>query len=416
MREKKKTGRIGGTAALLVAGAMSYPTGTYAQSINLPESLLKLPVVEQGLIGIGQAGEYGLLKEIKRTKKKGIETDKMNLLPATRFVRETDVSKKEFIPNIGEMKGDSSFEFFDLDSKRSFQYIVPRARLAELSRMVAQQPDENIHERRRPMEYEIKMEDSVRKSWSNAHDSRTRRAIADGYGDSHSIYQSIADYGGCSANVLTANWNRMVEITAAHCIFRADNSFSTSRIRPRRNGSTSPTWGSWTVNLFGYYPAYLDNNCEQSWSGSNCIKHDIALIVASPDAGATPPQGMGWGYRPGSFLNSHTKYRRGYPGCSHSHSPSGCTTNNLYGDGQLSVGNFAHKDHDNWNRRIRFSSDLNPGDSGSGLYYYRNGFPYVFAVTSAEQSCKESCTSSRPNYARRITPQWYDFINTVVGM
>ena len=93
---------------------------------------------------------------------------------------------------------------------------------------------------------------------------------------------------------------------------------------------------------------------------------------------------MGWGYRPKSFLDDHTKYRRGYPGCDYSHSPSSCTTNNLYGDGALSVGSFSKLDADGWNRQIRFSSDINPGDSGSGLYYYRDGNPYVFAVTSAD--------------------------------
>jgi hypothetical protein len=38
----------------------------------------------------------------------------------------------------------------------------------------------------------------------------------------------------------------------------------------------------------------------------------------------------------------------------------------------------------------------------------------VFAVTSAEKTCYATCTSSRPNYARRITPQFFDFINSVV--
>ena len=123
---------------------------------------------------------------------------------------------------------------------------------------------------------------------------------------------------------------------------------------------------------------------------------------------------MGWGYRPKSFLDTHSKYRRGYPGCSFSHSPAGCTADNLYGDGLLSVGSFTNP-AGGWNRQFKFSSDINPGDSGSGLYYYRNGFPYVFGVTSAEpSSCKTSCTSSRPNTGRRITPDFFDFINSVI--
>ena len=404
------------SAAALALCSATHISSAFAQSVDLPKSLLELSVVEQGLVGVGVQGEYGYLKEIERKEMKGVETDKLDLLPVAKKLRDTDISDKEYIPQIRDLQGESTFEFFDLESKRSFEYRVPRAKLAELSRLLSKLPDENIRERRKPTDYEIKMEDTVRKSWSNAHDSRSRRAIADGFSDSHSIYQSIADYGGCSANVLTANWNRMVAITAAHCIYQSDNSYSTAKIRPRRNGSTSPTWGSWTVTLFGFYPAYLNNNCEQNWNGGVCIQHDIALIVASRDSGATPPQGMGWGYRPGSFLNSHTKYRRGYPGCNNPHSPSNCTGNNLYGDGSLTVGNFSQQDHDNWNRRLKFSSDLNPEDSGSGLYYYRDGYPYVFAVTSAEDTCGANCTSSRPNHARRITPQWFDFINTVVGM
>lgn len=69
--------------------------------------------------------------------------------------------------------------------------------------------------------------------------------------------------------------------------------------------------------------------------------------------------------------------------------------------------------HDDWNRQIRFSSYVNPGDSGSGLYAYSSNYPYVYGVTSAEQCCGTSCTSTYPNYARRITPQFFDFINSV---
>ncbi|MDX1607342.1 MAG: hypothetical protein R3202_14210, partial [Candidatus Competibacterales bacterium] len=178
--------------------------------------------------------------------------------------------------------------------------------------------------------------------------------------------------------------------------------------------TTSPTWGSWTPYAFAYYSGFLNNDCEDNWNGNDCIRHDIALVFASRDSGATPPRNMGWGYRPKSFLDVHRKYRRGYPGCNNGHSPSPCTTNNLYGDGRLSVGGFSKK-AGGWNRQFRFSSDINPGDSGSGLYYYRNGFPYVFGVTSAEPAgCKTSCSSSRPNYGRRITPDFFDFINSVI--
>lgn len=382
---------------------------------ELPDSLLELPLVRQGLAGLGRRGELGTFVELRRGPRRGIETDKLDLLPPAKDEGDGSDKPEERLPELGELAGRAVFEFLDVASQRTFAYVVDRAALAKYSRAVSLEIDQNTRRDEPVDEIDRRLEDALGKSWSNATDNRIRRAIADGWSDTHSIYQSLADYGGCSATVLSANWQRMVAITAAHCVFTAGNNFSNAKLRPRRNGSTSPTWGSWSATAFGYYPQYINNDCEDDWNGSDCIKHDIALVIAQPDPGAVPPQGMGWGYRPKPFLDSHWKYRRGYPGCSNGHSPANCTVNNLYGDGALSVGNFSKLDGDGWNRQIRFSSDVNPGDSGSGLYYYRDGFPYVFAVTSAEPSgCKTSCTSSRPNYARRITPQFFDFINTVI--
>ena len=381
----------------------------------LPESLIDLPVFEQGLVGLDQEGELGVLVEIERERRRGIDTEKLPLLPEAKDEREREKTPEEKVPELGDLAGRVEFEFFDVDSGRSFGYVVDRVALARYSRTVSAEIEQNTRREKPADDIERRLEDAVGKSWSNAHDSRSRRGVADGYPDTHSIYQSLADYGGCSATVLSADSTRMVAITAAHCVFTAGNNFSTAKLRPRRDGGTSPSWGSWRAVGFGFYPQYVNNDCEDAWSGSDCIKHDIALVIARPDEGASPPRTMGWGYRPKSFLDGHVKYRRGYPGCGHPHSPANCSGNTLYGDGALSVGEFSKLDGDNWNRQIRFSSDLNPGDSGSGLYYYRDGFPYVFAVTSAEPSgCKTTCASSRPNYARRITPQFFDFINTVV--
>lgn len=381
---------------------------------DIPKGLLDLPFLQAGWSSSHGDAKPGKLHEVIREKRAGIKTDDLNMLPVVKDEeKELEVLNSERVAKVAALTGTLEFEFFDLASSRYFGYSVSRAELAKASRYISQFPDENKTEGKPPTREEIKREDDVKKSWSNSNDSRIRRAIADGFSDT-GFYQRFADYGGCSATVLSATSTRMVAITAAHCIYSGNN-FSIAKLRPRRNGGTSPTWGSWTAYAFGYYPAYLNNDCENNWSGSKCIKHDIALVIASPDAGASPPRGMGWGYRPKSFLNDHSKYRRGYPGCSYSHSPSSCTTNNLYGDGRMSVGRFSKLDGDGWNRQIRFSSDINPGDSGSGLYYYRNGNPYVFAVTSAEPSgCKTNCSSSRPNYARRITPQFYDFINSVI--
>jgi hypothetical protein len=401
-------------AALLAAGLFASCTSSSSNEPDLPKGIADLPFLQDDWAEAHGGAKPGNLKEVEREKRTGIDTEKLDLLPQVKEDDDAEDLSQEDIPSLGGLPRQVSFEFFDIGSNRFFRYTVDRAELAKASRSISRLPNEHQLKGERPTKADLDSENAIVKSWSNATDNRIRRAIADGYSDTHSIYRRLADYGGCSATVLSANNSRMVAITAAHCVFTAGNNFSTSKIRPRRNGSTSPTWGSWTAYAFGYYPQFPDGNCEDNFR-SACIKHDIALVLATPDSGATPPSGMGWGYRPKSFLDSHSKYRRGYPGCSNPHSPASCTANNLYGDGGLSVGSFSKKDSDNWNRQIRFSSDVNPGDSGSGLYYYRDGFPYVFAVTSAEpSSCKTGCTSSRPNYARRITPQFYDFINSVV--
>ncbi len=399
------------TAGNVDAGdGLNPPRKVIAQG-DLPESFERIPMPLVAKLPV-------TIYEVDRPKRVGVDTDKMDLTPEYDEKEFTDVEADfsgEVVDDLGSLKGTVTVEFFDINSNRFFQVEAPRAVLARYSRGTQELPNETNPQGKPASKRDLAREQAAVKSWSNATDNRTRRAIADGWPDTHSIYQRMADYGGCSANILSANSSRMIAITAAHCVFTAGNNFSASKLRPRRNGGTSPTWGSWTAYAFGYYPGYINNDCEDDWDGGDCIKHDIALVFATPDSGASAPMSMGWGYRPKSFLDGHTKYRRGYPGCSNGHSPAGCTTNNLYGDGALSVGSFSSKGNDGWNRRFKFSSDVNPGDSGSGLYYYRNGFPYVFGVTSAEPSgCKTSCSSSRPNSGRRITEEFYDFINSVM--
>jgi len=357
------------------------------------------------------------INEVERKKLKGVETDKMEL---TKYVlegeemEEVDKSLTERVPTGKLLSGVGKFEFYDIKTSRSFQMEAPLESLAKYSRSLSKQPDQSNPKGRKADQEQLKLEEQVSKAWSNAHDSRTRRAIADGYSDTNSIYQRLANYGGCSATVLSANSERMVAITAAHCVFASQTAFNYSTIDPRRNGGASPTWGTWRPVGFGYYPAYLNNNCESNWSGSSCIRHDIALVIAVPNAGASAPSGMGWGYRSKSWLGGASKYRRGYPGCFNIASPTGCTNNNLYGDGSLRIGPLAYPVN-GWNRQMRHSSDMNRGDSGSSLYYYRNGFPYVFAINSAEKICRSTCPGTYPNYSRRITPDFFDFINDVVN-
>ncbi|SEL52498.1 trypsin-like serine peptidase [Halomonas daqiaonensis] len=374
---------------------------------ELPEWLVKTPLIQD-------ISKQSFV--IDRPRRTSIDTQDMQLMPSVEFDNDEDIDEERLTPpDLGELRQQArlvDFEFYDMGSGRSFQVVSPRARLAAFAREVNELVDETNPEGKPVSDEMIEQESRIEKAWSNRTDNRIRRAIADGFSDRHSIYQRIADYGGCSANVLVANSRRMIAITAAHCVFTSSGNISNASIRPRRDGGTSPTWGSWSVYGYGYYPQFLNNNCDSSFSGG-CIRHDIALIFARPDRGATPPAGMGWGYRRKGFLNGHNAYRRGYPGCGSPHSPSGCTTNALYGDGDVFNRFFAFRDSDGWPRQFRFSSDTNPGDSGSGLYYYRNGYPYVYGVTSAERNCRQNCRGRTPSFGRRITPEFFDFINSV---
>lgn len=331
------------------------------------------------------------------------------------FPEEESPSQDSAIPAIDAMSGVVTFEFYDMASGQTFRYEVERAELARASRAVSPRPDRSAVKGERVSEDAIRREQDESKSWSNGKDNRTRRAIADGYADTDKIYQRLADYGGCSATVLSATRTRMVALTAAHCVFLGSGSVSNSKVRPRRNGTVSPTWGSWSVISYSYFGAFLEKGCDDNYEAA-CFALDIALVVASPDSDATPPMGMGWGYGNETYLNGVDKYRRGYPDCSSPHSPSSCSSNTLYGDGAMSVGGFWDQDADGWHQHLRHSSDTNPGDSGSGLYFYEDGFPYVFAVNTSEPGyCNKDCfTEDRPNRARTITPQWFDFINSVV--
>lgn len=400
-------------------GDLTLPKEAAVDVSKFSMDLANLPFVQVGPRNQLSARMPGEFHEVVREARTGVETDGLALIPTARVEPGgRDEIAGERVPRIGDMKGNSEFEFFHLKSGRHFSWVVDRADLAKFSRQKSKLPNESDPIGGRVPSKDIKDEERTKKSWSDSTDNRSRRAIADGFPDNHSIYQRVADYGGCSATVLSANQERMIAITAAHCIFLSKGRYSKSWLWPRANGVVSPTFGSWEAYAFGYYKSYLDRDCDvkpKNWNSDKCIKHDIALVFAKPHVGVTTlPLSMGWGYQSKSTLKDRRKYRRGYPGCLDVHSPKNCTSDNLYGDGKLDVGRFRKLDGDLWNRQFRFSSDVNHGDSGSGLYYFRNGYPYVFGVASAESDCKKNCSSSKPNFGRRITPSFFDFINSVM--
>ncbi len=294
---------------------------------------------------------------------------------------------------------------------RHFTYVVNRRQLHEAGQSVADlNPGVPVSDDFRARE------DDVAKAWSNGVDNRVRRGYGDGY--SSTAYSMFGDYGGCSGTIIKRSSTEMWVMTAAHCLFTSDaGALSTSKFTPREDHSGTPNnpYGVWKRSgTYGYFSWYLSNSCESNWQ-TVCIQHDIAVVRFIPDGSTSQPSYMAFAATAGSTLGTKDKYRRGYPACGATGSPSSCTSDTLYGDEKMSLGSYQYVDSDNWNRVIKHSSDTNGGDSGSGPYYYDGSTPRVFGVNSAEDSnCYGTCTSSRPNWMRRITPIWRDFVNSII--
>jgi len=231
------------TCAAGVIGLTGSPS--LAQSgAAVPQEIRNLPLLQLGTSG--RRGE-GKLTEVPRPKRSGVETSKLNLMP--RFAQDqiptNEDSNDEALPDIDKMTGEVSIEFYDVPTARTFRYEAPRKALAQLSRKLNPNLHENNGDSEPIPDEELKLESNYIKGWSQGRDNRSRRAIADGYSDQN-IYQSIADFGGCTATVLRANSTRMIALTAAHCVFPSylGDAISAEKLSPRRDGVVSPTWGT----------------------------------------------------------------------------------------------------------------------------------------------------------------------------
>ena len=155
-------------------------------------------------------------KDVQRKPLRGIKTDDLDMSKQVSedFMRGGTNEERAVVPELSSLKGNSTFEFYDITTGRTFQMTASKAEMAEFARSMSRIPNES-NPLDRPDPTAVAQDEQRNKAWSNADDSRTRRAIADGYGSTHSIYQRIAFYGGCSATILSANSQRMVAITAA---------------------------------------------------------------------------------------------------------------------------------------------------------------------------------------------------------
>ncbi|MEE9366832.1 MAG: hypothetical protein V3W44_09115 [Dehalococcoidales bacterium] len=380
------------------------PLGSIDIPEDLPGTLIEIAPSESTGVGEtdGASQEIGIEPDDIESYKK--ETGDWSVGPTN----EVDPSDEQLAAVFEELV------IVDDDTHRRFRYIVNRLKLRTATQRIAQHETPGHST---PLDArEREREDELEESTSSSNDSRVRRGWADGYG--LNSYAMMGDWSGCSATIFQASSSRVWVLTAAHCLFTNDQGSATSAdLVPRRDATLSAgdaPYGRWARGTYIYEPKYLSENCESDYD-AECTQWDIALVRFTPisGTGASMPKSMGWAYKSGSYLSGRSKYRRGYPGCG-TGAPSGCTSNVLYGDGSLSHGEFLFQNPDGWNRVIKHGSDTNSGDSGSGMYYYKNGSTTrLYGVHIAGDDSCVSCPSSNPNFMRRLTEFWYDtMVNT----
>jgi len=253
-------------------------------------------------------------------------------------------------------------------------------------------------------------EDLTNKEWGGNTDNRSVRT--------GSTYQQIGQLtSGCTATFIggpQASGEYFV-ITAAHCLWDGAGNYLDPNFMPARNLSSTPygTWDGWQWMI----PTYFVNNCLGNGTSitTECIANDIAVYRVGRPSGQSFPGAMGFGYWNISTLNAASAYHRGYAGCGAGAPSVGTCGQQLFGD--TSVGDVTgEKSLDGWSRILRHASDLNGGHSGGPMYRYSSG-KKVFGVQSSQaSSCFGSTAGSncppvaRPNYARRIEPQYYGWM------
>lgn len=223
-------------------------------------------------------------------------------------------------------------------------------------------------------------------------------------------------------------------VTAAHCIYRrptADKpgAWGSFVITPGRAGehwkygqvtmpSGPPSW-YFTPWQYRQFPA----------PNGGTGQYDFGILIISDPLG-DQTSWMGWWHGSDPYLQSTPIYNRGFPVC---HAKIGntsriddpgdkcsevcCRDFHLYGDvNPCELGDFSMNDPDGWARRVRHSCDASAGHSGSPLYLYREGVPYVTAIhttsTCGMTADGTPCTEAdvRPLIATRITLEYSDWI------
>lgn len=254
----------------------------------------------------------------------------------------------------------------------------------------------------------------VQKGWSGNVDNRSNLGFAN-HGTA-TPYRYIGQLkgdgstqtttGGCSGSFVWANGDKGYIITAAHCVIdivtgnHNDIDFwpRQDRCLTETGGAVSPCtqgpYGEWDADAKVLW-SHFANNCVGPGStyDAACMANDIAMVRVRQRPGASYPGGFSFGWYNSAFLDSQTKYHRGYPNCGDSGdpvptSPKICLNRTLYGDGSFS------KDSGSWPsngipRLYNFSSDLSVNHSGGPTYY--SAGPVLFGVAIFQTCIGSAC-------------------------
>lgn len=208
-------------------------------------------------------------------------------------------------------------------------------------------------------------------------------------------------------------------ITAAHCInAQGTNNWFTQRITPAKNGFGTDVaqepYGSTVVSLNPAPGTEVWYFTPWQWRDPNVTgwEWDFGLLVI-PDRLGDQASWMGYFAATSTYLNSVTKWNRGYAQCNtaRGNSPVPCVNGRLYYDpNPCNIGQYSNQGADGWNRRVTISCDLSGGHSGSAGYFWHkkanNTFVPVVTMIINTESCALNCAANNgfPNAAVRLTP------------